>query len=204
MNRRIKKLIPVFIILVSLITVVIGFRNTHVLKNKNYSLHAPHNSGIDGTTVYVNDLSADYNYYKGLNYTYSQNNTYPTAENKNIYNDTNLVKMAITYSGADVANSSLVGTVSITETQNTYIYYKYFPVNNNNTASDKSDDYVYLELIDNPFTNRPTNKGFNGWNTSDDGKGTSYTDKQSVNNLTIPNDGIVTLYAIQISSPIMT
>lgn len=166
MNRRIKKLIPVFIILVSLITVVIGFRNTHVLKNKNYSLHAPHNSGIDGTTVYVNDLSADYNYYKGLNYTYSQNNTYPTSSNKNIYNDTNLVKMAITYSGADIKNSSLVGTVSITETQNTYIYYKYFPVNNNNTPSNKSDDYVYLELIDNPFTNRPTNKGFNGWNTS--------------------------------------
>ena len=36
---------------------------------------------------------------------------------------------------------------------------------------------------------------FNGWNTEADGTGNSYTDKQSVNNLTSTNNGTVTLYA---------
>ncbi len=36
---------------------------------------------------------------------------------------------------------------------------------------------------------------FNGWNTKSDGTGTNYADKQSVNNLTSNNGGVVTLYA---------
>ena len=36
---------------------------------------------------------------------------------------------------------------------------------------------------------------FNGWNTSADGSGTSYTDEQVVSNLTTSKDGVVTLYA---------
>lgn len=39
------------------------------------------------------------------------------------------------------------------------------PVNDNGTT-DKTDDYVLLELIDNPFTDRPKDKGFNGWYTT--------------------------------------
>ena len=39
-----------------------------------------------------------------------------------------------------------------------------FEVDDNNTA-DKSDDYVLIELIDNPFTDRPGDRGFNGWYT---------------------------------------
>lgn len=36
---------------------------------------------------------------------------------------------------------------------------------------------------------------FNGWNTKADGTGTSYTNKQSVKNLTTTNGATITLYA---------
>ena len=42
-------------------------------------------SQVLGNKVYVNDLEADYDYYMGLNYT-DNSGSYPTAENKNIYN----------------------------------------------------------------------------------------------------------------------
>ena len=112
-------------------------------------------SGISNDVVYVNDSKSDYNYYMGLNYTYSSDGKIPTTANKNIYNDQNLVPVTITYNGNG-------GYVSLDERQTTYVYYKYFPVNNNGTA-DLSDDYIDIELIDNPFTDRPNNKGFNGW-----------------------------------------
>lgn len=40
------------------------------------------------------------------------------------------------------------------------------------------------------------NYNFAGWNTKADGTGTSYTDKQNVNNLTASKNGTVTLYAM--------
>ena len=118
------------------------------------------NSGTSGSTVYINDLEADWNYYYGLNYASSSNGTLPTRENKNIYNETNLVKVQLTYSGIDPIGN-LTGYVSISEYFSRYIYYKFFPVENGK---------VKIELIDNPFTNRPTNKGFNNWVV--DGPGT--------------------------------
>jgi uncharacterized repeat protein (TIGR02543 family) len=45
----------------------------------------------------------------------------------------------------------------------------------------------------NAFTR--TGYTFAGWNTQADGNGTSYSDKESVNNLTTENNGTVTLYA---------
>ncbi len=124
-----------------------------------------HASGVDGTVVYINDAESDYYHYMGLNYTYSDNGALPSKENKNVYNSNNLVEMTITYDGADNVSTNLVGKVSTTENQNKYVYYKVMPVNNNGTTS-KSDDYVYLELIDNPFANRPSDLGFNGWVTN--------------------------------------
>ena len=118
-------------------------------------------SGISGNKVYVNDLKADYDYYMGLNYTSSDGNL-PTTENKNIYNDGNLVQVKITYLSNDGNNK---GYVSLNERQDTFIYYKTLVVNDNGTT-DKSDDYIMLDLIDNPFTDRPTDKAFNGWFTS--------------------------------------
>lgn len=111
--------------------------------------------------VIINEIESDYYYYKSLNYTSSEG-TLPTTENKNIYNDQNLVQMKITYNSEDNGKK---GYVSLEERQDTYIYFKMFEVNNNGTT-DLTDDYILLKLIDNPFTDRPTDKGFNGWYTN--------------------------------------
>lgn len=127
-------------------------------------------SGIVDSTVYVNDLDSDYYYYMGLNFT-SNDGTIPTKDNKNIYNDTNLVQVKITYNSTDEKGN--VGYVSLSERQNKYIYFKTYYVNNNNTE-DKSDDYIEILLIDNPFSDRPNDKGFNGWVTNYNGAKISY------------------------------
>ena len=119
-------------------------------------------TGINNNIVTINDLTNDYNYYMGLNYV-SSDGTLPTLENKNIYNENNLIELKITYFGKDISNEN-IGYVSKEEMQDTFIYYKLYPVNNNGTT-DTNDDYVEIELIDNPFTDRPNNKGFNGWTT---------------------------------------
>ena len=122
-----------------------------------------HESGITNDIVYVNDFIADYDYYMGLNYTTSTNQHIPTILSKNIYSDNNLVYVATTYKGADYNNQN-IGNVSLTETQNTYIYYKVYEINTNGTE-DTTDDYIEFNLIDNPFADRPNNKAFNGWLT---------------------------------------
>lgn len=122
-------------------------------------------SGVVGNKVYVNDLEDDYNYYQGQNYIDSDG-TLPTTDNKNIYNDNTLVQVKITYYSDDDNNHK--GYVSSSERQDTYIYYKTFYVNNNGT-DDLTDDYILIELIDNPFTDRPTDKAFNGWFTDYNG-----------------------------------
>ena len=122
------------------------------------------NSGISDNIVYINDAESDLNYYLGLNYTYTTDATLPTGTNNNYYNENTLVETKVTYSGTDI-NNNLVGYVSLNERQNTFVYYKYYPVNDNGTT-DLSDDYILIELIDNPFADRPTNKAFNGWYTN--------------------------------------
>lgn len=126
-----------------------------------------HASGIENNTLYVNDLEADWYYYYGQNYTYSTNGLIPTSDKKNIYNSNNLVKVQITYNGSRTLTNGevLTGTVSTTEPENKFVYYKYYPVNDNGTSY-TSDDYLDIELIDNPFTNRPEDDVFNGWTTN--------------------------------------
>ena len=75
--------------------------------------------------------------------------------------------------GSDINNSSVNGHVSDSEREDKYIYYKVYPVNDNGTASNKNDDYIEIELIDNPFSDRPTDMGFNGWVTNYTGVTTS-------------------------------
>lgn len=125
-----------------------------------------HESGIFDNIVYVNDLSSDYNYYIGLNYTTSSDNKTPTMDNKKIYTDKNLVNVQITYSGIDSTRlTEAHGYVSLNERQDTYIYYKTMPVHKGAATSGAKQDYVEFELIDNPYTDRPNGMGFNGWVT---------------------------------------
>ena len=110
-------------------------------------------SGVNGTVVTVDDEKADLYYYNSLNYT-ETGGTLPTGADQNTYNTSNMVKVKITYYGRDFYDSTLVGTVSTTENYDTYIYYHWYPVKNGK---------VKIPLIDNPFTKRPTGKGFNSW-----------------------------------------
>ena len=153
-----------------------------------------HESGIFDDTVYVNDFEADYNYYMGLNYTTSSDNDTPTIDNKNLYGNNNLVRVQINYSGIETLDNgeTLIGYVSKEERQNKYIYYKYFSVDDNGT-SDLTDDFIKFELIDNPFTDRPTNKGFNNWITNYPGAYISLDVDYYVRYVTIPitySDGL--------------
>ena len=134
-------------------------------------------SGIDDNVVYVNDLKSDYYYYTGQNYTHSSDGRLPSLNDKNIYNDSNLVKATITYYGKDYNNNNLKGSVSISETQDTFIYYKFYP---------KKDGYINIELIDNPFSNHPNNKTFNGWITDYKNAYISYDDDYYTRYLKVP------------------
>lgn len=137
-----------------------------------------HDSGVLDNYVYVNDLAADYNYYKGLNYSYGENDgVLPTGEDQKIYSDSNLAKVYINYSGQDMIDNTKVGHVSIDEAQDNYIYYKYYPV---------IDGYINIELIDNPFTDRPENMAFNGWVTNYVGASISYDSDTYIRSVRIP------------------
>ncbi len=121
-------------------------------------------SGVFNNTVIVDDRTRDYFYYKGLNYTDTADGTLPTGSNRGLYKDNQLVDVDLTYYSLDL-NSNLNAYVSLSERQDKYVYYKIYPINDNGT-SNLNDDYVLIELIENPFTDRPTDKGFNGWTTN--------------------------------------
>lgn len=136
-----------------------------------------HDTGITETTVYINDLDSDYNYYQGLNYTQSTTGALPSGQNQGLYTDNNLVKVYIKYSGQAINDSSLVGHVGLDEPQSEFIYYKYYPV---------EQGYVTIDLIDNPFADHPNNKGFNGWITDYPNAVISYDDEIYTRYVTIP------------------
>ena len=131
------------------------------------------NSRLEGNTLYVDDLIADYNYLKGLNFTEVRSTSIPSGTSTGFYDNDNLVKVTIIYDGADINNPSLVGAVSPinNENANKYIYYKYYALERNSdgtlATNENGDNYIHIELIDNPFSKRPyvnsTEYGFNGW-----------------------------------------
>lgn len=112
-----------------------------------------HESGTSNNTVYINDLDADYDYYMGKDIV-ETGGTLPTGESLGKYSKSNLVRVMVIYDGSDGTNT---GTISLTEKENKMIYYHWYVVENNQ---------VKITLIENPFTNRPTNMGFNGWVSS--------------------------------------
>ena len=124
-----------------------------------------HSSGRTDTTLYVNDLEADWNYYMGLNYTKVRSKTaLPSFENE--YREDNLVAVKIVYDGTDVNHygkadaANFRGKISNSANEGQYIleYYKYYPAEGSG-----ANRYVDIELIDNPYAVRPNGLGFNGW-----------------------------------------
>ena len=153
-------------------------------------------SGIEGDTVIVNDLSSDYNYYMGLNYTEVTNkqslpgvNSDSTAAlSSNKYNINTLVAVQINYNGADINDSSEKGYISSSEAQDKLTYYKYVPIVNGK---------VKIQLIDNPYAKRPTGKGFNGWVCDN----TATTNTVSCNDMVFSYDDDYYLRYVTIDAP---
>ena len=135
--------------------------------------NTPSTSRLEGTTLYVDDLTADSNYLEGLNYTEIRSTSIPSGVSSGYYDDANLVRVELTYDGRDYNNSNLVGAVSPinNETANKYVYYKYYALERNSNGTLATDNnnhnYIHIELIDNPFSKRPyvnsVEYGFNGW-----------------------------------------
>ena len=150
-------------------------------------------SHIDGDTVYVNDLESDYYYYLGMNYVDDINSNSVT------YSDSNLASVTVVYHGygSDVnsCTPAVCGYVSLTERQNKFTYYKYYPVVNNE---------ISIDLIDNPFSDRPDNKAFGGW-TSTDGIITkdNKTNVQTIKVTKSGNNQTVNIYANWINAHVV-
>ena len=119
-KSKIHFLLSIFTLLILVVGITTYFKTYGDIINEfeNDPNYIP--SGINNNQVIVNELESDYYYYKSLNYTDS-NGTLPTTENKNIYNENNLVQMKITYSSIDGEEK---GYVSLDERQDTYIYFK--------------------------------------------------------------------------------
>ena len=117
-----------------------------------------HDDGFAGTSVYINDLDSDLNYYNGLNYTKinNTNGTIPDGTNMGLYSNSNLATVYIRYSSSDINNPSLAGRVSANDNYTDFYYYKRMPVVNG---------YIEFDLIDSPWGYRPNNMAFNGWVT---------------------------------------
>ena len=164
------------------------------VESSNYT-----SSSVTDETVFVNDLDADWNYYTGLNFTTITNNVVPTGSNLGLYDENNLVPVIITYSGVDINDESLVGKVSPSEGQYQYKYYKYYPL---------VDGKITIELIDNPFSARPTGKGFNGWSTDYEGAVLSYDDDYYLRYVTVPATSTsvidITMHASWVDANIQT
>ena len=100
------------------------------------------------------------------------------------------------------ANGNKITSYTVSDAHTVYARFKAnsytvkFDANGGTTGSMSNQSHTYgvsQALTANAFTR--TGYTFAGWNTQADGKGTSYTDKQSVLNLTTENNGVVTLYA---------
>ena len=147
-----------------------------------------HDSGVVGDTIYINDLTMDYNYYIGRNYTESSNGAYPSGNSSGKYSDSSLAKVYIAYRGEDINSSNTVGYVSLNEQVSNFIYYKYYPIENGT---------IKIPLIDNPYADRPNNRAFNGWITDYPGAVVSLDLDTYTRYVTIPasSEISITMYA---------
>lgn len=162
----------------------------------------PHETGIEGDTVYLNDFTADWNYYQGMNYTEMDDETLPDGSNQQKYTEQTMLAVQLNYHGSDVKGLN-TGYVSLEEQQSNFVYYKWYPVNNNGTPNNMTDDYVEIELIDNPYADRPDNLAFNGWVTTTAGAVVEHHTDYYTRTVTvpvtytngIPNEQVIDLYA---------
>lgn len=107
-------------------------------------------------------------------------------------------------SGTTYSNRQYVNNLTATNGGTIYLYAQWTPNKytvrfngNGSTSGSTADQSFTYDQAQNLNVNGYVRDGytFNGWNTRADGTGTSYTDRQSVINLTSTSNGTVTLYA---------
>jgi len=109
-----------------------------------------------------------------------------------IFSDTTVYKASDV---CDASKNDCTAVLGVNWKANTYtIKYDGNGKTGGSTANSTHTYDVTESLTANGFTK--TGYSFIGWNTKADGSGTSYTDKDSVKNLTSKNGGTVTLYAV--------
>lgn len=120
---------------------------------KSAPLRAPASTAPD-STLQIDDYSSDYYYYKGKNYTDDI-----SGVNQGTYTDSNLVRVTLNYYGfaQGETDNEKKGRISLTETQDIVQNIKCVPVSGGN---------ITIELMENPFMDKPTGYGFGGWTTS--------------------------------------
>ncbi len=111
--------------------------------------------GMADSVLTIDDSEADRYYYLGKNYTDDISGEY-----KGTYKDSNLANVTLNYHAYanNETDPEKIGYVSLTERYNVITYKKTAPIINGN---------VSIELIDNPFIDRPTGYGFGGWTSTD-------------------------------------
>ena len=128
-----------------------------VLNVKSTGIKKSATRDLPDATLEIDDYMSDYYYYMGQNYTNTISGT-----NSNLYSDNNLVKVTLNYYGFAQGETSneKKGRISLDdgETQNIVKNIKCVPVENGN---------VSIELMENPFMDKPTGFGFGGWTSSD-------------------------------------
>ena len=149
---------------------------------KSAPLRAPASTAPDSTLT-IDDYNSDYYYYKGKNYTDDL-----SGVNQGTYTDSNLIKVTLNYYGfaQGETDNEKKGRISLTETQDIVQNIKCVPVSGGN---------ITIELMENPFMDKPTGYGFGGWTPS---SGTVTKDAQNLTySLTAPASGDITvnLYA---------
>ena len=111
--------------------------------------------GMVDSVLTIDDAESDRYYWLGKNYTDNISGDY-----QGTYTDANLANVTVNYYA--YANGETdpekIGYVSLTERYNVITYKKTAPIINGN---------VSIELIDNPFIDRPTGYGFGGWTSTD-------------------------------------
>ena len=142
------------------------------------ALKAPARDLPDSTLV-IDDYLSDYYYYMGQNYTSNISGT-----NSNTYSSSNLIRVTLNYYGFANGETDYnkKGRISIDETQDIVQNIRCTPVSNGS---------ITIELMENPFMDKPTGFGFGGWTPS---IGTVTTDTKTLTQtLEAPANGEVTI-----------
>lgn len=120
-------------------------------------------------------------------YTFSKWNTNTSGTGTNYTNKQSVSNLTTTNKG----------TVNLYAVWTANSYSVHFDGNGalSGTMSDESFTYDSAQALTANGFSKGLAYGFAGWNTQPDGSGTTYTDGQSVSNLTSTANGVVTLYA---------